>query len=127
MKNSFNFNLGNRGLLPEEAHLADSLNRTLIESAQRNGRQLRASCLVRTVIILVAGKPILRAAQLNREPVMVPLANQHRGGKDERVQSPYGGHRYATHRPSSWIPNATLSNSCHAENLDRDLDFFVFW
>ena len=75
MKKPFNFNLGNRGLLPEEVKLADSLNNTLKESAARNGRRLKQSALVSVKVVDVAGHPVHRAVARDKDPMPLPLAS----------------------------------------------------
>lgn len=75
MEKTFTFNLGNRGLLPEEAGLVDSFNKTLQQSAERNGKRLKASSLITVKIVQVGGKPVRRAASVDHDPIELPLAS----------------------------------------------------
>ena len=43
MKKPFTFELGNRGLLPEEQAMVDVVNKALQKSAEKHGRTLHAS------------------------------------------------------------------------------------
>lgn len=69
MKKPFSFDLGNRGLLPEEVDLIDAHNRTLQESAARNNRRLKDHALIAVKVVVIGDHRIYRATSLgaNRE------------------------------------------------------------
>jgi hypothetical protein len=75
MEKAFSFDLGNRGLLPEEVALVDAFNRTLQESAERHGKRLKSSSVITVRVVDVGGQPVYRAASADRDPVELPLAS----------------------------------------------------
>lgn len=75
MKKTFSFNLGNRGLLPEEVDRIDAHNRTLQESAARNNRRLKEHALIAVKEVIIGEHRIYRAASMGQELKDLPLAS----------------------------------------------------
>lgn len=77
MKKTFSFNLGNRGLLPEEVQRIDAHNRTLQESAARHNRRLRKHATITVKAMVIGEHRIYRAASTGQEPRDLPLASRY--------------------------------------------------
>ena len=75
MKKAFTFDLGNRGLLPEEADLVVSWNATLLASATKHNRLLKHTSPIMVKVVKVAGTPVLRTARVSQAPVDLTLAS----------------------------------------------------
>lgn len=76
MKKTFSFNLGNRGLLPEEARRIDAHNRTLQESAARHNRRVKKHATITVKVVVIGDHRIYRAASTDQEPRDLPLASR---------------------------------------------------
>lgn len=81
MSKPFKFQLGNRGLLPEELGLAQRVNDTLSASARRHGLTLRHSARIVVHVSYSNGRPTYRAAASGKKPVLVPLASVYGAGQ----------------------------------------------
>jgi len=78
MKKHFSFNLGNRGLFPEEVQRIEAHNLILQSSAAKLGRCLTERALIVVKEVVIGEHRIYRAASKGQEPKDLPLASRAR-------------------------------------------------